>query len=161
MRTLRLAAFLFVICSGAVPLPGQCNGPRSVQLASYGKTCAFFSHHATLSGSYDPRVCTLTLHLTIARTCCNTFPVTQLLAAGATPITPGAPLPMLVPGCVLSVLPVFVFAQPVSAGGIWKIPLPPVTAPVTVYFQGIDHYFTTIGMTHDYQTSNGLRVVLR
>lgn len=150
-------------CAALLALPqaveAQCKGPKSVKITSYGRTCLFFNQPGTLSGSYDPKTCTLTLTLTKARTCCNTFPRTQLLLIGTIPIIPGVQHPILVRGCVLSLLPVILLSQPASQGP-WKLLLPPVKTPFTVYAQGVNDYFTTIGFTHDYQSSNGLRLDL-
>lgn len=145
----------------AIPATAQCQGPKSVRISAYGKTCAFFNQHATLKGAYDPRTCTLTLTLTKARTCCNTFPRTQALLFGTKAIVPGRPHPLLLPTCLLSLEIVASDAQPVSAGGVWRFRIPPVPVAATVYVQGLNHYFTTIGFRHDLQTSNALRIDVR
>jgi len=154
---LAVGAALLLLAS---PLPSQCQGPKSVKISSYGQTCQFFSHHATLTGRYDARICTLTLTLSKATTCCNTFLSMQMLMIGTVSIVPGVPLPFSVRSCVLSLQPIMIFAQPASAGGVWNVPLPPVPGPVTLYLQGVNDYFTTIGLSHDFQTSNGMRIDL-
>ncbi|MFQ5505915.1 MAG: hypothetical protein ACE5F1_14140 [Planctomycetota bacterium] len=159
MRSLLGRGALAALLALTSTLDAQCKGPRSVKITSYGKTCLFFNQPGALSGSYDSTSCTLTLTLTKARTCCNTFPSSQLLMLGVIPISPGIQHPLLVRGCVLSLLPVVILSQPASRGP-WRIPLPPVTAPITIYVQGVNDYFTTIGLTHDYQSSNALRLVL-
>lgn len=153
-----LGLTLSVLAALAVPAAAQCQGPKSVRIKAYGKTCAFFNQHATLKGAYDSRTCTLTLALTKARTCCNTFPRTQLLLFGTKPIIPGQPHPLLLPTCVLSLEIVAADAQPASAGGVWRFRLPPVPVAATVYVQGVNHYFTTIGFRHDLQSSNALQI---
>lgn len=143
----------------AAPVPAQCNGPTQAQITSYGSTCDFFGQPATLQGHYDATSCTLTLQLSTARTCCNTFPQTQLLLLGTQPIVPGLPHPLLVSGCLLSVQPLSFLMQPASAGGTWSFVLPPLP-PLTFFVQGLDDYFTTIGLSHDLQSSNALRIDL-
>jgi len=65
---------------------------------------------------------------------------------------------LLVSGCLLSVVPDLVLPLPASAGGVLHLKVPAFPAKVTVYFQGLNDYFTTIGLTHDYQTSQGLQM---
>ncbi len=131
---------------------------NSVTATAYGNTCVFFTQDSKLSAVYDATACNLRIELTASQTCCNTFLAQQFLMIGATPIIPGIALPELVPGCELALVPLVILAQSPTAGGVWNLYVPPVPSLVTLYAQGANDYFTTIGMSHDYQTSNGLKL---
>jgi len=79
---------------------------------------------------------------------------------GVQPIDPGLPHPLLVPGCLLSVDPVFVLPLARASAPQWQIVLPRLPA-VNLFAQAVNDYFTTIGMTHDFQTTPGLRIEVR
>jgi hypothetical protein len=132
----------------------QCN---SVGFSPYGTSCAFFGQPATITGAWDPTRCTLSLTVTGARTCCNTFPFAYVLLLGAMPIDPGLPHPILLPGCLLAVVPDVVLAQPVAAGSMFQFTLPPLPR-TTLFVQGAVDYFTSIGQTHDFQTTDAVKI---
>jgi hypothetical protein len=144
-------------------LRAQCVGPNSVAFTDYGRTCDFFGQPANLNGVYDQAICTLFLRHSLSQTCCNTFPVGQVLMLGVRPVVPGIRDPLLVPGCVLSVVPEVVLIAPFmgGVGNEWRFRLPRVSVPVTLFAQGINLYFTTIGFTRDFQTTNGVRIDIR
>lgn len=130
----------------------------SVRITPYGVTCPFFGQHATLTGSYDSGSCLLSLSLTRSATCCNTFARLQVLVFGVAGFDPGFRHPLLVPGCLLSVSSdVLISLAPTSVGQL-QLTVPRVPAPISVFVQGINDYFTTIGLTHDFQTSDALRL---
>jgi hypothetical protein len=79
---------------------------------------------------------------------------------GAAPVIPGVGHPLLVTGCLISAVPDVVLPGTVRGANSWSFQLPPL-AGVTAYAQGVNDYFTTIGMTHDFQTSHGLRMDFR
>ncbi len=134
----------------------QCPGPNSATFSPYGATCAFFGQDSFLSGAYDATTCTMTLTHTSSLVCCNTFLVTNVILIGAQPITPGLPIPgFLVPGCEVAVVPFSDF-QSTPAQTLVEFPVPASAIGLTLYFQGVNVYFTTIGFTNDFQTSNGL-----
>jgi len=156
-RSACLASIAALALAGAPR--AQCAGP-TVSITSYGQTCEFFAQPSLLQGKYDPSTCLLTLSLSPVKTCCNTFARNHILLIGLRPIEPGRPHELLVNGCLLSVLPDIALAQPVSSGGVWQFRLPAVSVPLQVNFQGLTDYFTTIGFSSDFQTSNALRVGL-
>jgi len=51
-----------------------------------------------------------------------------------------------------------VFVLPRTAGGKIQLPIPNVSSKFTVYGQGLNDYFTTIGFSHDFQTTQGLQI---
>jgi hypothetical protein len=148
-----MAAGLVLALAGSTS--AQC---ARVSFGKFGTTCAFFNQHATLGASYDQTNCQATLTIGSATTCCNTFLSGQFLILGATKVDPGVPHPLLVRGCLLSVFPDVVLPLPRTAGGKVQLPIPKFPVKVTVYAQGLNDYFTTIGLTHDFQTTQGLQI---
>ncbi|MCB9920176.1 MAG: hypothetical protein H6832_17375 [Planctomycetes bacterium] len=145
---------------GSVTMEAASAQCVKLTFRTYGQTCAFFNQAATLSPAYDGSTCVMTLTLGRSQTCCNTFLTGQFLFLSTRPISPGIQDPLLVPGCLLSVVPDFVLPLPQSSGGIVKLPIPPTLVNLTFYAQGLNDYLTTIGLTHDYQTSQGLSIAI-
>ena len=141
----------------AAAATAQCN---TVTFGNYGTTCSYFGQAAAISGSWDATRCELTIAFTVARTCCNTFPSGHLLLLGAQPIIPGIPHPLLVSGCLLSVDPIFVLALARTTMPQVQLTLPRLP-PLALFAQGVNDYFTTIGMTHDLQSTDGLSIDVR
>ena len=50
------------------------------------------------------------------------------------------------------------FVLPASGGNNFAFALPALANPLTLYAQGANQTFTTIGFTTDFQLSNGLRI---
>lgn len=145
----------------SVMAQSTCNGPSAVGLSAYGATCTFFGSPATLGGSYDQQTCTLTLRLSSPQTCCNTFLRDQAILIGASPIIPGLPSPILLPGCEFAVNPFVVLPPQGGPGplqGQWQLRLPTTPIAFSVYAQGVNQFFTTIGFSNDFQLSNGLQI---
>ncbi|MEM7201140.1 MAG: hypothetical protein AAF628_12780 [Planctomycetota bacterium] len=160
-RFVTFALVAGLVSLSSAELSAQCTGPGQVTITEYGNTCTFFGQDAQLSGRYDRTTCTLTLLQESSPTCCNTFLAAQVLLLGLNPIVPGAADPRLIPGCTLSVLPDVALVQVRGAGGQWSFRLPTVPVAINVSMQGLNDYFTTIGFSHDLQTTNGLTVSLR
>jgi len=139
----------------ASPTTAQC---ARVSFSKYGTTCNFFNQGATLGATYDTTSCVATFTIGASATCCNTFLSSQMLILSATKIDPGLAHPLLVKGCLLSVFPDIVFVLPRTAGGKIQLPIPNVSSKFTVYGQGLNDYFTTIGFSHDFQTTQGLQI---
>jgi len=146
------AALLLTLAAGA-----QCN---TVTFANYATTCAYAGQHSAISGTFDSRTCRLTVAFTVSRTCCNTLPFVHALLLGVRPFDPGLPHPLLVPGCILAVDPVVVLGIARSTAPSVTFTLPPLPA-THLFAQGVTDYFTTVGMTHELQTSDGLRIDVR
>ncbi len=151
--TLVLAAFLAGFL--AAESRAQC---ANVAIGSYGNTCPFFLQDATLSAAFNTSTCTLDVDLSVSQTCCNTFPNGQILIIGTAPIIPGIHVVPLLPSCELAVVPLV--QLPTSVGNGWSFFIPAVPVTATFYLQGVNTYFTTIGFTTDYQSSNGLKLDL-
>lgn len=151
--TLVFAAFLTALV--AHDARAQC---ANVAIGSYGNTCAFFGQDAILSAGFNSSTCTLDVKLSVSQTCCNTFPSGQILLIGTAPIIPGINIAPLLPSCELSVIPLV--QLPTSVGSGWSFFIPPVPVAATFYLQGVNTYFTTIGFTTDYQSSNALKLGL-
>ncbi len=146
-----------VLAGLATTAVAQC--PAGASFNKYGATCTFFGQAGVLDGKYDPASCTLRLQFSASTTCCNTFPAAQALLIGAQPVTPGVPHPALVRGCELAVLPLVTV---VVAGHSQPFDLRvPAIGTATIYAQGVTDYFTTIGFSHDYQTTQGLQIDFR
>jgi hypothetical protein len=148
-----LAVFALLV----LPLAAQCTVNASFQ--QYGIGCnTVFGVLPTLSGTFNPANCSVTITLTGFGGCCNTFLVSRLLAFGVN--AANVPLPTLGPGCVLLVEPAVVLEFPNSAGNSFTFVLPPFTpTALTLFAQGANHYFTTIGLSDDYELSNGLAMM--
>ena len=84
--------------------------------------------------------------------------VTETIAiiVGAQATNIPVPMPLGGPGCFLLAQPDLVLVFPGSAGAAFTAPIPVID--VTLFVQGVNHYFTTIGFTNDYNWSNGLKV---
>lgn len=162
LNVLPLAALALALASAQLRAQPLCQGPSDVGFTRYGNTCDFFGQPATLKGDYDRSTCTMTLQMTVASTCCNTYPQSQILLLGAQPIIPGQRLPILVPSCTLSVIPLVALPQPAGPSGAeWSFRLPTVSLQASLFAQGVNHYFTTIGNRDELQSSNGLQIDLR
>jgi hypothetical protein len=135
----------------------QCN---TVAFTTWGVACSVFGQPANIGGAWDPARCQLTIAFPVARTCCNTFPFAHLVLLGARGFDPGLPHPLLVPGCLLYVDPLVVVPLARSQAPQIQLTLPRLPA-VSLFAQGVNDYFTTLGMTHDLQTTDGLRIDLR
>lgn len=140
----------------------QCGNVSAVSFTPYGQGCSVVTPAApTLTGVYDPNACTVTLTLSAPPTCCNVFLQTQVLAIGLAPAN--LAIPGLNPGCNLLLDPAQIFLVqqgPPPGGGTFSVTIPPgsTLAGLTVYAQGMNVYFTTIGFTTDFELSQGLQV---
>ncbi len=127
-----------------------------VNFTNYGQGCTPFFTAPQISGQFDAASCTLTFSLTSSPSCCNTYLVERFFVFGV--LQAAQPLPFLGPGCFSWTSADLIVAQPSSAGGDLAVLLPPAAVGLTFYAQGANHFFTTIGFTHDYELSQGLRV---
>lgn len=156
MKT-RLAFLLTVAMTAMSPsLHAQCT-VNGINFTSYGSGCnAVFGVVPSLVGSFDAANCSLTLTINDFPGCCNTYLVQRSLAFGLLPTN--TPLPWIAPGCTLFVQPDLLYTFPSSAGNTFTFPIPPGLPALTVYAQGADQYFTTIGLTTDFALTNGLAI---
>ncbi|HGY90823.1 MAG TPA: hypothetical protein ENK43_06605 [Planctomycetes bacterium] len=151
--TLILASALVLFLTSFAPSQCFIGG---VNFTNYGQGCTPFFSPPQISGQFDPASCTLTFSLTSSPSCCNTYLVERFFVFGL--FQAAQPLPFLGPGCVSYTSADLIVVQPNSAGGDLSVLLPPSAIGITFYAQGANHFFTTIGFTHDYELSQGLRV---
>jgi hypothetical protein len=132
-----------------------------VDVASYGEPCAIASSQlSTLTGSFDGGAgCRLTLVYAVPAVCCNVFVAQQLLVIGL------APAALTLPGgCPLLVAPTWLVGLPPKVGAtVLTATLPdlPVLVGQSLYVQGVVDRFSTIGFTHDLETTGGLALAFR
>ncbi len=137
------------------PATSQCF-IGGVNFTNYGQGCTPFFSPPQISGQFDPASCTLTFSLTNSPSCCNTYLVERFFVFGLQQAA--QPLPFLGPNCFSWTSADLIVVQSNSAGGDLAVLLPPGAVGLTFYAQGANHFFTTIGFTHDYELSQGLRV---
>jgi hypothetical protein len=144
-------------CLLAVLAPAQCT-VANVAFTAYGAGCntVFAGTPPALSGQWDPTSCTLSVTLSGFSGCCNTFLQQRILWAGLAPAQ--QPLPFIGPGCTLLAQPDVIAMFPTAAGNTFSFTLPPGFPAVTFYMQGANQYFTTIGLTTDFELSQGLQI---
>ncbi|MCA8956423.1 MAG: hypothetical protein KDC87_10140 [Planctomycetes bacterium] len=160
MRTLfHFAAVLATL--SLIPVLGnaQCTN-RTVAFTSYGSGCtSVFNTVPSLAGKFDPTNCTMYLDLSAFGGCCNTFLRNRIFAFGVRQTS--LPVPFIGPKCVLLTSSELFVVLPVAAGSTLQIPVPPAAPAGTLYAQGAAHYFTTIGLSNDYELTNGLSITLQ
>ena len=138
-------------------LPAQ--GISGIETQHYGDGCnPVFVNPPEIKAGLDPSGQILTIAVDGFPGCCNTFLVQRLLALGLSPAL--HLLPRFGPGCTLLVDPFFILLLPAQHGTEVSFLLPPGLPPFTFYAQGAQHYFTTIGLTHDLAFTDGLRIRL-
>lgn len=129
----------------------------NVAIGQYGNGCAVQFDVPVLKAGFDPTHCQLTLSLSGFPGCCNTFLANRIFLFGLNPLA--VPAPPFGAGCMLLASPDLILVLPSSAGANVVFPIPPGLF-ATIYTQGINDYFTTFGLTHDYNWSNGVKIVL-
>lgn len=149
-----LRSFLLAACAMATTAVAQF--PAGIAVQNYGTTCEFFTQASQISGSYDPTNGRLTVDHAPSQTCCNTYPIDRFLLIGVVPWS-GTPLPPpFAPGCEVLTVPFATLYS--STNDPWMLSMPNLPAGVKLYVQGVNRYFTTIGFSHDYQTTDGLEL---
>ncbi len=150
-----VARWVFVLAVLGLPVSAQCT-VSSVTFTPYGQGCnpVFGVGPPTLSGSFDPGLCVARLALDGFSGCCNTYLWNRLLAIGVAPAS--VAVPTVGQGCTLLVDPFLVLSFPGNQAS-FDFQLPP-GASGTLFVQGANIYFTTIGFSYDAALSNGLRI---
>ena len=152
MRLFTYALLAIALCA---TLPAQCS-ISGFNFSSYGTGCTFTAQPApTLTGSFNAAACELDLTLTKSISCCNTFLQSRVLIISTNQAFHG--LPALGPTCTLLVVPDLVMVAPPTSPDTISFDVPPGLPPgITIYAQGANIFFTTIGLTTDIELSNGL-----
>ena len=162
---MRSVALLLILAAALAGAAASTQGP--------GTPCPFFSAATTdvgagsgvigptsLSLTFNPPSCALDTHLT-AVSCCNSYFQGHFLLAGVAlwPAPLALPSPF-VPGSELWLWPV-ALAGPID-GHDAQILLPADSSLIgaTAWFQAVSIYFTTIGFTTDYATSQAVSFTL-
>lgn len=157
--TLRTTWLAMALAIAASTTSAQCP-IRSATFKSYGTGCTSVNNRVpVLAGKYDPTACAVFLDISAYGGCCNTYLRNRIFVFGVTSVN--IPMPWFGRNCVLLNSADLVFVLPVASGSTLKIQLPPGTRPGTLYVQGAAHYLTTIGLSNDYQLTNGLTITLQ
>ena len=153
MRSILLFAVLAIL-----PCAGRAQCTTSVSFQSYGSGCNTVSGQVpALSGSFDTQTCTVSLTLTGFPGCCNTFLVGRVFFLGGAQVN--TPLPGIGPGCALLARPDLPVAFATGAEDTLRFAVPDGFPALTLYSQGANVYFTTIGFGTDVELSQGLALV--
>jgi hypothetical protein len=157
MTKVALVVIVALLSVGALTAQvGPC--PYSPVILSYGQGCnTAFPTPASLSGSFDPLSCSLTLTPTTFPGCCNTYLVERVLLLGLT--SDGTSVPAY-PSCTLYVVPDLAIIPFSFNTTSLTFSLPPGLPPVTIYAQAGFVYFTTIGFNYDLALTNGLAITI-
>jgi hypothetical protein len=126
-----------------------------VAISNYGFGCATQFDVPELAVGHDPSACTLTFKLSGFQGCCNTYLWNRIFIFGTSPVS--VPVPPFAAGCVLLASPDLILVLPNSFGNSFTVQLPAIL-DVTVYAQGVNDYFTTLGLSHDYNWSQGVKI---
>ncbi|MFY9341420.1 MAG: hypothetical protein WAT39_02945 [Planctomycetota bacterium] len=151
---------LCAVTLGLAAVTAQCPFAGVAQQAN-GLGCnPVFGSPPTVAVALDTVNCLLNVTVAAFPGCCNTFLVGRMLVLGDQPAA--VPLPWIGPGCTLFANPVILLYQPTAAGATFVLTLPTAALPpLTFWLQGGAHYFTTIGLTHDFALSNGSQITLQ
>jgi len=159
---MKLASILgvLVLCIGLGATTARAQGcPYTVAITSYGSACSDLSTALpSLIGGFPAETgCQVGLLYDAPAICCNVLMSTRWMIAGLSPASVSLPGG----GCPLLVTPDVIAALPALEGGMaLKLlrPSNPALIGVSIYLQGIDRRFETIGGTIHLETSNGLRL---
>jgi hypothetical protein len=152
---MKLRATVLVAALAVVPAASQCSNLAGVAFTPYGAGCSALSQTPVLGGSYDPVACAVSFTLTHSPSCCNTYLNRRVLAFGVAPVQ--VPIPFLT--CDLLVTPDVILEILPTGSDTFVFPLPNAPlAGLTLYLQGANVFFTTIGFSYDYEVSNGLQI---
>jgi hypothetical protein len=150
MKSLLLPGSLLFAATAAL---AQCPF-GSVSVLANGQGCnPVFGTAPTFTVGLDVASCTLQVPVSAFSGCCNTFLVGRVLVLGDQPAS--VPLPQFGSGCTLLASPVILLYQPASAGDTFVLTLPASLPPLSFYAQAAAHYFTTIGLSHDFALTAG------
>jgi hypothetical protein len=149
-------ASLVVAVVLAMPAFAQCSNLSGIAFTPYGAGCTGVYTTPVLTGSYSPATCTVSFTLTHSVSCCNTYLNRRVLVFGAAP----AMNPLGVLPCNMLVTPDLIFEYLPTGSDTFTFPLPggPL-AGLTLYAQGGNIFFTTIGLSYSYEASNGLQIL--
>jgi hypothetical protein len=157
----RAAAAALVTAAAVAPaVTAQCPF-ATASLQPVGQGCnPVFGTPPGVAVALDPTTCTVQLTVSAFGGCCNTFLVGRMLVLGVQAVS--IPVPQLGSGCTLLADPVVLLYLQSASGGTFAFSvssLPP--GPVSFHAQGGAHYFTTIGLSHDFALTAGAQITLQ
>lgn len=148
-----LIPIVLAIVVPASSAAAQCGPIGGASFERYGTSCGPGFEPTALAGSFDPSACSLDVTLNTPVFGFNVILVGRMLALGFQPTA--TPVPFLGYGCSLWVVPATTFLQP-PAQPTFSFPVPPAAWGATLYLQGANLWFDTIGFAPIYQVSHGL-----
>ena len=150
-----LAGGLGWVLAGVLSAQAQVC-PYNPDILGYGQGCnTAFQNPATMTASFDPLACSITLTANTFPGCCNTYLVQRLMLLGLQPDNQTVPA---YPSCTLLVVPDLAMIP--FTGNSLALDLPPGLPPVTVYAQAGFVYFTTIGFNYDLALTYGISMTI-
>jgi len=158
MKLSLILCTLVVCLSLAAPTIEAQGCPYTVSITSYGSSCSNLTTSLpSLIGS-PIGGCDVSFLYDVPAICCNVIVTHRFFIIGLAPASqplPGGGCPLLVNPLLITDL----FAPFEGTIGL-QLFLPPNPALVglSVYVQGIDRRFDTIGGTQHFETTNGLRL---
>jgi hypothetical protein len=157
--TILLATALLLVGTTATAQDAELCTFTGVDTEDFGAGCGFLAP-PVLTIDFTEGDCTLDFAID-APTCCNTFVTGHWLLVGTGLPTPaGLNSPPFLPGCQLWVDPFLVIGPlPLTSTSIVLPPILPIT-PITVQIQAVPVFFTTIGMSTDLGTTQGVDLTL-
>ncbi len=130
---------------------------QGINISAYGQGCSPFFAAPTLSGSFDASTCILTLNMSSAQSCCNTFRNGRFLIVGNN--AANTPVPAFGPTCNLLAQVDLIVALGANAADEILVALPPWVQPaVDIYLQGANSFFSTFSFTTDVELTNGVKL---
>ena len=146
----------------AAPTAGAQSCPYTVSITSYGSPCSnLTTSPPTLIGNFPiGNSCDVSFFHVVPTVCCNVQLTHRWFVVGLSQ----AALPLPGGGCPLLVSPLIIVDEPALEGTIGLallLPANPALIGLSVYAQGIDRRFDTIGGTQHFETTNGLRLMIQ
>lgn len=158
MKITLIVCTLVVCLSLTAPVEAQ-GCPYTVSITSYGSSCSSLTTSLpSLIGNFPIGGCAVGFLYDVPAVCCNVILTHRFFVIGLAPASvplPGGGCPLLVDPLIITDL----FAPFEGTIGL-QLLLPPNPALVglSVYVQGIDRRFDTIGGTQHFETTNGLQL---
>ena len=160
MKLTLIVCTLVVCLSLAAPVEAQ-GCPYTVSITSYGSPCSNLTSPPTLIGNFPiGNSCDVSFFHVVPTICCNVQLTHRWFVVGLSQ----AALPLPGGGCPLLVSPLIIVDEPALEGTIGLqllLPANPALIGLSIYAQGIDRRFDTIGGTQHFETTNGLQLAIQ